>query len=60
MYTTYAVTADKKKMQLMVFLEDGSSILSMLVASVYADAFIDYSKRFSYTVGDKIGILLDS
>lgn len=60
MYTTYVVTADKKKMQLMVFLEDGSSILSMFVAPVYADTFTDYSKRFSYTIGDKIGILLDS
>jgi len=44
----------------MTFLEDRSSILSLLTPPTYADTSTDYSKRYSYTTGDNIGILLSS
>ena len=43
-YTTYSVSANKTKMQLMAFLEDGSSVTTF-VPNAYASAGSDYSKR---------------
>ncbi|MDD2916388.1 MAG: prepilin-type N-terminal cleavage/methylation domain-containing protein, partial [Candidatus Gracilibacteria bacterium] len=47
-YTTYSVNADRTKMELMNFLEDGSTLLSLnaFVPNASADIGSDYSKRY--------------
>jgi prepilin-type N-terminal cleavage/methylation domain-containing protein len=60
-YYSYYVTKDKKYFQLMWFLEEEEkSIVSYknkIIGQVYAS--IDYSERFSYVIGKKLGILTD-
>ncbi|MDD2916525.1 MAG: prepilin-type N-terminal cleavage/methylation domain-containing protein [Candidatus Gracilibacteria bacterium] len=59
-YTTYSVNADRTKMELMNFLEDGSTLLSLnaFVPNASADIGSDYSKRYPSVQGDTLGILL--
>ncbi|MDD2916520.1 MAG: prepilin-type N-terminal cleavage/methylation domain-containing protein [Candidatus Gracilibacteria bacterium] len=61
-YTTYSVNADRTKMELMNFLEDGSTLLSLnaFVPNASADIGSDYSKRYPSVQGDTLGILLAS
>ncbi|MDD2916709.1 MAG: fibrinogen-like YCDxxxxGGGW domain-containing protein [Candidatus Gracilibacteria bacterium] len=61
-YTTYSVNADRTKMELMNFLEDGSMLLSLnaFVPNASADIGSDYSKRYPTVQGDTLGILLAS
>lgn len=60
-YTTYSTNANQTKMQVMVFLEESSSIVSFvpsLITEAHASVTSDYSKRFPTTMGDSLGILL--
>ncbi|MDD2917247.1 MAG: LamG domain-containing protein, partial [Candidatus Gracilibacteria bacterium] len=54
--------ADRTKMELMNFLEDGSTLLSLnaFVPNASADIGSDYSKRYPTVQGDTLGILLAS
>ena len=62
MYTTYAVSYNQTKMQVMSFLENGSTVTSFvpLVPVASASSTSDYSTRTPVTKGDTLGILLDS
>jgi hypothetical protein len=53
MYTTYSVNADQTKMQLMAFLEDGSTVTSY-IPTAYAGVGSDYSKRTPLVKGDTL------
>lgn len=59
MYTTYSVNANQTKMQVMAFLEDGSTITAF-VPEAFASTSSDYSKRYPIMRGDTLGILLAS
>ena len=50
MYTTYTTTADRRKMQLMAFLEDRNTLISAWIPFAYADGLTDYSKRYPYVL----------
>ncbi|MDD5198145.1 MAG: prepilin-type N-terminal cleavage/methylation domain-containing protein [Candidatus Gracilibacteria bacterium] len=68
----YAVDKDRKKAQLMGYLESGDgievisydNIIRRLVNETYADDTdgvdaVDYQNRFIYVTGDKVGVLTD-
>jgi len=62
-YTTYTVNLNQSKMQAMVFLEDSSTVsafVSSLTPTANASTTSDYSKRYPMTIGDGLGILIDS
>ncbi len=58
-YTTYSVNANRTKMQIMAFLENGN-ILTAYVPTAFANIGSDYSKRIPTVNGDTLGILLAS
>ncbi|MDD2565906.1 MAG: FISUMP domain-containing protein [Candidatus Gracilibacteria bacterium] len=67
-YYTYSTNINQSKYQLLGFLEDSNNISLSFnslfyswkdIGGEYANA-LDYSKRFSFTKGDTIGILLSS
>ncbi|MDD5213498.1 MAG: type II secretion system protein [Candidatus Gracilibacteria bacterium] len=61
-YYTYYLNTDKNKLQLAGFLENDPSKVAFINSSEsinHANA-VDYTSRFLYTVGDKVGVLLDA
>ena len=59
-FSTYATNIQRNKIQLMTFLENRNDTVNIALSQSFAAGLNDYSDRFPYTVGDKIGIILES
>ena len=61
---SYSIDYTWKKIQLAWFLEENNTVIfsqsSFLINHVLASSVTDYTKRFTYTVWDRVWILLDS
>ncbi|MDD4151024.1 MAG: hypothetical protein PHR68_00190, partial [Candidatus Gracilibacteria bacterium] len=55
----YLLGANNKSVQLGTYLEENNTILLSLLDKTYAGS-IDYTNRYLYTVGDKMGIVTDA
>lgn len=60
-YYTYITDANSQYYQVLGFMEDQSAIaFHSPISFAYASAPASYSKRYIYTKGDKLGVLLQS